>query len=138
MDDSCNFNIADLKPNPQFDFTLLCRMCWSKNVMEERDAPDQILLGSMDEHHCVLLGLVAFLEYSIATGDGADIDLLFSVRGIDDPAHLNALASNFLRDEIFNNLEFVRVLVGLLGSHSIRKYSSTRARRNGRSKDDCD
>ena len=31
-------------------------MCWSKNVQEERDAPDQILLGAMDLCYCVLVG----------------------------------------------------------------------------------
>ena len=48
LDDTCRIEEQDLKPNPQFPFSLLCRMCWSKNVLEERDAPDQILLGAMD------------------------------------------------------------------------------------------
>jgi len=51
-----------LKPNPQFPFTLLCWMFCFKNVLEERDAPDQILLGAMDRCYCVLLGLGIFLE----------------------------------------------------------------------------
>jgi hypothetical protein len=48
MDDTANFKETDLKPNPRFDFTLLTKLIWAKNVMEERDAPDQILLGAMD------------------------------------------------------------------------------------------
>jgi hypothetical protein len=35
---------------------------WSKNVMEERDCPDQILLGSNDTDFCVLLALSCYLE----------------------------------------------------------------------------
>ena len=62
LDDTCRLEEQDLKPNPQFPFTLLCRMCWSKNVLEERDAPDQILLGAMDRCYCVLLALGIFLE----------------------------------------------------------------------------
>lgn len=56
LDDTCQIEEQDLKPNPQFPFSLLCRMCWSKNVLEERDASDQILLGAMDQRYCVLLG----------------------------------------------------------------------------------
>ena len=38
-------------------------MCWSKNVLEKRDAPDQILvLGAMDRRYCILLALGIFLE----------------------------------------------------------------------------
>ena len=48
IDDTCKCKVEDLKPNPQYSFTLLATMCWSKNVMDERDAPDQILLGAMD------------------------------------------------------------------------------------------
>ena len=62
VDDTANFKEEDLKPNPQFDFTLLCRMCWSKNVLEERDTPDQILLGSMNVQYCILLALGIYLE----------------------------------------------------------------------------
>ena len=48
IEDTCKCKVEDLKPNPQYSFTLLATMCWSTNVMDERDAPDQILLGAMD------------------------------------------------------------------------------------------
>jgi hypothetical protein len=48
IDGTTHFKEADLKPNLRFDFALLAQMCWSKNVMQERNAPDQIMLGSMD------------------------------------------------------------------------------------------
>jgi hypothetical protein len=50
------------QPNPQFPFTLLAKMCWSKNVLEERDAPDQIVIGAMDRRYCILLALGIYLE----------------------------------------------------------------------------
>jgi hypothetical protein len=34
------------------NFTLICKMRWSKNITEERDAPEQIILGSMDFRIC--------------------------------------------------------------------------------------
>lgn len=62
LDDTMQLKREDLKGNPDFKYTLLCQMCWSKNVHEERDAPDQLLLGSGDPHHCVLLALAVHLE----------------------------------------------------------------------------
>jgi hypothetical protein len=62
LDDTCRFEECDLKPHPQFPFALLAKMCWSKNVREERDAPDQIVLGAMDFRYCILLALGVYLE----------------------------------------------------------------------------
>ncbi len=45
IDDTAKFYVKDLKANSQFDFTILAKMCWSKNVQDERDAPDQIVMG---------------------------------------------------------------------------------------------
>jgi hypothetical protein len=62
VDDTCRFEEEDLKPNPQFPYTLLVKMCRSKNVLEERDAPDQIVIGAMDRRYCMLLALGIYLE----------------------------------------------------------------------------
>ena len=62
LDDACNFKKENLKRNVQFPFALLCQMCWSKNVLEERDAPDQILLGASDRNYCILLALGIYSE----------------------------------------------------------------------------
>lgn len=126
--------MEDVKPNPQHECTVLAKMCWSKNVRDERDAPDQILLGAMDQRYCVLLGLAVWLE--------TDVDespFLFGIDGIDDPEALKKKASDFVRDNVFRNDAFVRALsTGLLGTHSFRKYAGTSARRNGASRDDVD
>jgi hypothetical protein len=47
LDDAMELEFEDIKPNLHFPFSLLVRMCWSKNVNEERDAGEQILLASM-------------------------------------------------------------------------------------------
>ena len=48
IDDSCRFVMKELYAHDSFDFALRGRLCWSKNVMEERDAPIQIILGCND------------------------------------------------------------------------------------------
>lgn len=48
IDDSCRFVMKELYAHDSFDFALRGRMCWSKNVMEERDCPTQIILGAND------------------------------------------------------------------------------------------
>ena len=45
-----------------YQFTLNVKMSWSKNIMEERDSPIQILHPSMDEILCVILNLGIYLE----------------------------------------------------------------------------
>jgi hypothetical protein len=41
---------------------LLYRCSWLKNVLDERNCPDQILLGTMDTDFGVLLVLGCYLE----------------------------------------------------------------------------
>jgi hypothetical protein len=93
--------------------------------MDEHDAPDQILLGSMDRRYCVLLGLAVYLE------TGGESPFLF---GVDDPIALKKKASDFVWDNVFRSDEFVSAIsAGKLGTHSSLKFASTRARRNGAS-----
>jgi hypothetical protein len=82
LDDTAHLKEEDLKPNPEFPFALLCQMCWSKNVMEERDGPDQILLDSMDRRYCILLTLGIFLEVWCAAGHGLGNQYFFGKTGI--------------------------------------------------------
>jgi hypothetical protein len=57
------FHIIDLRSHDNFgDFALQTKVSWSKNVMEERECPDQILIGAADTDFCVLLGLVCCME----------------------------------------------------------------------------
>ena len=53
------------------------QMGWSNNVTEERDCLHQILIGSMNEKVCVVLGLALFLEKWIADGVGGTSQWLF-------------------------------------------------------------
>lgn len=116
LDDTSHFKEEDLKPNPQFPFTLLCRMCWSKNVMEERDAPDQILIGSMDRRYCILLALAIYLEVWTKAGDGLVNPYLFGNTG-----HRETTKSRIygILRAVWDSNEFVKVLDGSIGMHSL-------------------
>ena len=98
LDDTCRFEESDLKPHPLFPFALLARMCWSKNVYEERGAPDQIILGCMDHRYCVLLALGIYLKIWISTGIGNANNFLFGVS--DNPERTKSLVYNTLKKSV--------------------------------------
>ena len=49
VNDLMKLEFENISSNAQNNFTLLCRMCWSKNIFEEHEAPEQVILGSMDK-----------------------------------------------------------------------------------------
>ena len=63
-DDTAKACLADMKPFHQYpDYGIITiKLCWSKNVMEERDAPTQLLVGAMDYRYCVLTSTALWLE----------------------------------------------------------------------------
>ena len=70
IDDSSQFLMDSLTANPENDFALRAGLRWSKNAHEERDAPNQMLIGAMDALCCVLLGLAVWLEVFLDEGGG--------------------------------------------------------------------
>ena len=67
----------DILPNPDFPFALKCQFKWSKNIVEERQTPQQILLGAMDEDFCVLCALGIYLQFVLEFHDGQNWEQLF-------------------------------------------------------------
>ena len=64
IDDCAKIECSNLKCNFQHsDCSIFTQMCWSKNVHEERDASDQILLGTSDPRYCVLIGFATWMEH---------------------------------------------------------------------------
>ena len=127
-DDICNVETADLRSHDTFrDFALQTKVSWSKNVMEERDCPDQILLGAQDTDFCVLLGLACYLESRFTLGLG-DPRFLFGERADDDePDRINGTYCRLLRN-VWGDEEFLELLAqvrGSIGSHSLRKFAAT-------------
>ena len=62
IDNCFQLKKENLKPNLCFPFTLICQLCWSKNVKDERYAPDLFLMVAMEPQFCVLLNLAIHLE----------------------------------------------------------------------------
>ena len=122
------------------DTALKTKLPWSKNVREERDAPWQVLLGSMDALFCVLMSVALWLEIMISLpyGDatpyvfGFSADVRVPQGGFKNKTNLQKYA----RDFIFNRPEFGFNANdpnsrNLLGSHSIRKHASSVCRNKG-------
>lgn len=70
VDDCCELLMTDPRGHPQFDFALKTKVRWSKNVMEERNCPDQILLAASDSDFCVHLHLATYMEYALELNNG--------------------------------------------------------------------
>lgn len=130
IDDMLKLKYANLSYNAQNNFTVLAQLRWSKNITEERDAPEQILLGSMDERLCVLLNLGIYIEMHQETA-GKDLT-------VDDFIFENGSADRSVRASLtkaISNESLATVHHGPLGTHSVRKGAATYASRNGVTKD---
>ena len=144
IDDTTQVLIDNIQVHDSFPNALKTRMNWSKNVTEERDAPWQIVMGATDTMFCVLTSLALWLEMHFRWNPNALLSpYVFSfTNDITVPAggkKSKEIASNaFTR--IFKMEEFVNggVVPEGLGSHSIRKFASTHARRSGCTRDDKD
>jgi len=129
------------EPHDTFpEFAAKCQLSWAKNVNEEGDAPWQIMLGSRDPLFCVFIGLAIWLEFYLGQSQGLSsyvFDFSGDYRVPQGGDKTNDFVQTRLR-QTYDSGEFVAEKDGPLGSHSIRKYSSTRSRRNGASKDERD
>ena len=143
LDDTAHLQLCNIKANHDHDFTLLAQMSWSKNVHEERDAPDQILFGAMDTRYCPILALAIHLEWWFATSTGSTPTnpFVFGLGGEDPekgPDRTKTTVYSILKRFVFTNPSFQSILKQPIGTHSFRKFPATRARKKGASKDDVD
>ena len=120
-----NFSANELLPR-----TLLIKMRWSKNIAEEREAPTQIILGSMDPHVCPLLALAAYLE-CVLSAEGAGRSSFVFGNGRDGDTFARSILSRIfaMDDFVSSNPDEP------LGTHSVRKGVATYAGRAGCSRD---
>ena len=65
LDDVEYFKCEDLIANMEFPYTPKSTMRWSINVLEEKESPDQIIVGSMDSNFYVILALALHLDHSV-------------------------------------------------------------------------
>lgn len=126
IDDLMKLKFADFASNVEFPSTLICQMRWSKNITEERDAPEQIVFGSMDPRVCPLLNLALYIATSINV---ANSEFVYG-----NPSDGDRVVRRFLQD-VFSNSAFDKFKGGNLGTHSFRKGAATYGTRSGLSKD---
>lgn len=128
IDDMCHLRYTDFSNHLDFPFTLQLQLRWSKNIVEERSCPHQIVIGAMDPLLCVLLNLGAFVELE---GLGN-----FPEEG--DEFIFGTKAERTIRmclEEIITDPSFKDLVKGLLGTHSFRKGPATYASRCGVARD---
>ena len=140
VDDTCALMVDEIKSHNLYkEFALSFRMCWSKNVMEERSAPSQIMLASSNPNFCTHLTLAMFLElyYPTEANENGELNCFGAINKSSEGTKQRV--SKFLKEKVFMKEEFA-VVKGerndIIGTHSIRKYSSTYARRSGCTRDD--
>ena len=146
IDDSTQVIIEHIRVHDKFAHALKARLNWSKNVQDERDAPFQIVLGSLDPMYCVLCSLALWLELNLKMYPPAmESPYLFcfcdDYRIPDGGKKAKSMIQSFLT-KMFKKIEFQEdeenAKQMLLGSHSIRKYASTYCRACGIHKDEKD
>jgi len=128
MDDMMHLNFSCLTPNIQFPFSLNSRLRWSKNIREERDVPEQIIVSSNDYKLDPLLNLGIYLE---AYGREQSISREDSLYG----GESNSYTVRRLFDSVLSNDDFKKLVKGNLGTHSVRKGASTYGTRSGLSRE---
>jgi len=140
-DDVHHMETKSIHVHPKFDFALETSMMWSKNVLEERDCPPQIMLGAANPVFCILLSLALFLEERFHCF-GTNSKYLYT-EDLDEGAPKRAVKSysTMVRDKVFLNGRFRAVSSstrGLLGMHSFRKFPATWAAMLGATQDEVD
>ena len=135
VDDAAHVLMNKIQTHGMFDYALRVRLRWTKNCLEERDAPEQIILGASDQDFCVLTSLSIHLQYLLEFLNGENSDYLFCNSG-ETPQTVKTLVGRAIRDHVSNNegwrnLQEEGVDNGPVGSHSNRKIASTLASSTG-------
>ena len=155
ISDAVEFYRDELKTSPQYDGILLAKLRWSKNVADERDCPNQALIGAFEPAFCVILALAIRLEYYIGTTEGQQSPFVFMQKLPDEvllaleqdndkplQKHLEKVKGAIRRrlaKAVFDNPKWLNARGGILGTHSLKKAPMTYAMRNGNvSRDNCD
>eukprot|EP00957_Ditylum_brightwellii_P101594 7743118-Ditylum_brightwellii.AAC.1 len=118
LDDTAHLKKSPIMVCPELDFALSACMWWSKNVSEERDAPRQTMLGSMNANFDILLAFGIALHVMVDCCEGKFGEFFFCP-GNRKPEAVKANNYCILKEN----------------THSTRKYGMTWCRRNGCHKD---
>jgi hypothetical protein len=147
VDDTTQLVLEHIRVHDNFPNCLKTRLNWSKNVNDDRDAPWQIVLGSINPVYCVLSSLALWLELNLKSNPVAmsspyefciSDDIRMPEGGLKSKAMIQNALKVMFKGEQFKCVEEEEAASMLLGSHSVRKYAATYARRCGVTKDEKD
>ena len=148
IDDTMMLKMDSIRKSTTFSYLLQVRLNWSKNVREERDAPWQLMLPSLNSLYCIYLNLALWLEVFIDFYPHANLTPFLFGFSTDTSDPKGAKLSKKIIMDIMGGKIFKAGNVlsaasnggghGPLGTHSIRKMASTHVRRSGAGKDERD
>jgi hypothetical protein len=141
IDDATQVQMDTLIPHDRFEFLLKTKLNWSKNVLDERDAPWQAVIPSTNSIYCVHISIALWLEVYISSHAGAALTSYLFAFSNDASIPMGGIKSKravqkIFHSNVFNLPEFAET--GPLGSHSVRKYASSDCRNKGATKDEKD
>jgi hypothetical protein len=146
IDDTSHVKSCDLKVHPQFEFALSVKLRWTKNCLEERDAPEQIILGAMDSDFCLIAALAIYLQYAYEFTNAANSEYLFCDTD-ETPVTVKTQISGLLTRRVLKSDDWLEYqhnagnnddATNNCDTHSYRKLDCTMARLAGRVQDEVD
>lgn len=141
IDDVVHFKMEDPRGHGDYNFCLKTQVRWSKNVMEERQCPPQILLGSMDPLYCLILNFAIYLEETLARNPNQEY-LFTDATTERAPKNLIQTYRKRLEKVVWKHEEFKSLATEDdkegVGTHSYRKYPSNYARGCGCTPDEIE
>ena len=143
IDDTTQVSLENIQKHDRFDFCLKTKLNWSKNVTDERDAPWQAIIGSLDINFCVLISTSLWLEIFFETYPNAEHSPYLFGFSTDNDIPKGGLKSKLMVQKVYRRLfqemqDMFSFEKGPLGSHSIRKFAATHVRACGITKDEKD
>ena len=137
IDDTCQVRLQNLKTHPQFPFALRTKLNWSKNVHDERDAPWQTILGSLESKYCVLASMALWLEvFSMKFAHSNNTPYLFAFSEDIRIPEGSDKSKSFVQRTITKHIKEDPNFGLGINTHSVRKMESTIVRRCGATKDE--
>lgn len=144
LDEVVKLKKSWIRAHPQYDFMLLSRLPWAKNVRDKRQSPWQVTVGEDDWRLDVLLSYAKFLEIAYERGTFRSSKFVFVETG-DTHKKLKERTRTTLKEKVIQTPEFKAIYArsgramhqdddaahAKVAAHSGRKYGKNRALKGG-------
>lgn len=139
VNDCTQFVIENFEHHDHFPFALKAKLYWFNNVHKERDAPWQVVLGSMETIFCVFISFAVWLEIMISSHVYvSNAPYVYAFNNDVSIPNGGKKLSNFFQDYFLKHVFNKKIYQGRLGTHSHRKFSTSECRKRGCTKDKKD